>query len=189
MIRRIQVFQRMNRKAEELYNAVSHEYSLDADKPNSKKIEAWVTDLIDDAKYNFGSYAECFISENLVRRYIQENKIPLSKEANEEVVKWLKKELDNKNKGNLSIELRKINSKLSYLSMDGLANLVDKRDPIREACLSRDANEYKPIRDALAHTALLTDDAKIRLSTVYTNIKERIRGLLTGKNTIKESKK
>lgn len=171
------------RKAEELYNAVSDEYSFQEDKPNKKKIEAWINDLSDDAKYNFSSYAECFISENLVRRYIQENKMPLSKEANEEVEKWQQKEHDNKNKGNLSIELRKMKSKLSYLSMDGLANLVDKRDPIKEACLSRDANEYKPIRDAVAHTALLTDEAKTRLSTVYTNIKERVRALLSSKST------
>jgi len=62
--------------------------------------------------------------------------------------------------------------------MDHLANLVDKKDRVKEACLARDANEYKPIRDALAHTALLTDEAKSKLSTVYVNIKERVRKLL-----------
>jgi hypothetical protein len=180
---------RKDRKAEELYNAVSDEYTLQGNKPNKKEIETWVSDLNDDAKYNFGSYAECFISENLVRRYIEENKIPLSKEANDEVKRLLKRELDNKNKGNLNIDLRKTNSKLSYLAMDDLANLVDKRDPIKEACLPRDANEYKPIRDALAHTALLTDEAKTKLSTVYTNIKERVRILLSGNIEVKESRK
>lgn len=171
------------RKAEELYNAVSDEYSLPDDKPNKKKIETWIADLSDDAKYNFSSYAECFISENLIRRYIQENKTPLSDEANSEVYKWQQRERDSKNKGNISIELRKMNSKLSYLSMDALANLVDKRISEKEACLARDANEYKPIRDAVAHTALLTDEAKIKLSTVYTNIKERVRALLSSKST------
>jgi hypothetical protein len=65
--------------------------------------------------------------------------------------------------------------------MNDLANLVDKRDPIKEACLARDANEYKPIRDAIAHTALLTDEAKTRLTTVSDNIKARIRKLLATK--------
>jgi hypothetical protein len=65
------------------------------------------------------------------------------------------------------------------LSMDGLANFVDKKDPLKEACLSRDAKEYKPIRDALAHTALLTDKAKEKLTTVYSNIKGRIKALLS----------
>ena len=72
----------------------------------------------------------------------------------------------------------KINSDLSYLSMNCFANLVDKKDPNKEACLLRDANEYRPIRDALAHTALLTDVAKKKLTTVYENIKGRVNKLL-----------
>jgi hypothetical protein len=65
--------------------------------------------------------------------------------------------------------------------MDDLANLADKaKDPLKDAGLSRDASEYKPIRDAVAHTALLTDLAKNRLTTVYENIKARIRTLLSG---------
>ena len=73
--------------------------------------------------------------------------------------------------------------------MDGLANLVDKRDRMKDACLARDASQYKPIRDALAHTALLTDEAKTKLTTVYGNIKERIRTLLASKSTNKEANK
>jgi hypothetical protein len=64
--------------------------------------------------------------------------------------------------------------------MDHLANLVDKtKEPLKEAGLSRDAIEYKPMRDAVAHTALLTDLAKNRLTTVYENIKARVRTLLS----------
>jgi hypothetical protein len=170
------------RKAGELYNAVSEEYVLPKDSKNKKKVDGWVNDLGDDAKYNFASYAECFISENLIRKYIQEKKIPLSREANNEISKLQKRDKDNKNKGNISVELRKKSTKLSYLSMNGLANLVDKRDPNKEACLARDAKEYKPIRDALAHTALLTDLAKQKLTTVYENIKGRIKALLSGNN-------
>ena len=170
------------RKAEELYNAVSEEYILPKDSENRKKVNGWVDDLGADAKYNFASYAECFISENLIRKYIQEKKVPLTKEAKEEISRWQKRETDSKDKGNVSIEIRKINTKLSYLTMAGLANLVDKRNATKEACLSRDANEYKPVRDALAHTALLTDEAKQKLTTVYSNIKERIRTLLSKKD-------
>lgn len=171
------------RKAEELYNAVSEEYTFPKYSKNQKKVDGWVNDLGADAKYNFASYAECFISENLIRKYIQEKKVPLSNEAKKEFEKWRNRETDSKKKGNISIEIRKTNTKLSYLTMDGLANLVDKKDPLKEACLSRDANEYKPVRDALAHTALLTDEAKQKLTTVYSNIKERIKDLLTDKDT------
>jgi len=63
--------------------------------------------------------------------------------------------------------------------MQQLSSMVDKRDPIKEACLARDAYEYKPIRDAVAHTALLTDPAKSKLTSVRENIKGRIKTLLS----------
>lgn len=125
------------------------------------------------------SYVECFISENLIRKYIEDENIVLSKEAHAEIQKWQKREKENKEKGNISIEIRKRNVQLSYLSMDALANLVDKKDFQKDACLARDSKEYKPIRDALAHTALITDKAKTRLSTVFNNLRERINALIT----------
>jgi len=62
--------------------------------------------------------------------------------------------------------------------MDGLANLVDKRNKDVEACLARDAAEYKPVRNAVAHTAILTDEAKKKLTSVRENIKARVKMLL-----------
>lgn len=56
--------------------------------------------------------------------------------------------------------------------MNCLAGLADRApDKIKDAALSRDAVEFKPMRDAVAHTALLTDAAKTRLSTVRENIR------------------
>lgn len=164
-----------------LYGAVSKEYGLSRRKKNRGKVDGWVDDLADDAAFNFESYAECFISENLVRKFIKEKKLRLSKEAVDEAARWRKAEADNKNKGNISIRVRRIGKDPHYLSMDGLANLVDKRDPQKEACLSRDAKEYKPMRDAVAHTALLTDEAKRKLTSVHENIKGRVRTLLSQK--------
>jgi hypothetical protein len=90
-----------------------------------------------------------------------------------------KKETANKRRGNISIEIRRAPTDLSYLSMDDLAYLVDKPDdPQKDAALGRDANEFKPMRDAVAHTALLTQAAKDRLKAVRENIKARVRTLL-----------
>lgn len=105
----------------------------------------------------------------------------ISEEAKAEAKKWKGVETTSKDKGNISIAIRRNASDASYLSMADLANLVDKRDPIKEACLSRDANEYKPVRDAVAHTALLTPPAKTKLSTVRENIKERVKTILSKK--------
>ena len=176
---------RMSRKERSsigLFNAVSEEYDIPKESispEKKKKVDGWVRDLSEDAKYNFTSYAECFVSENLIRKHIQEKNIKFSTEAKDEVSMRKNNEIQNKKKGNVSIEIRKTPNASSYLSMDCLANLVDKKDPIKEACLSRDANEYKPIRDALMHTALLTNEAKQKLTTVYENIKGRIKTLLS----------
>ncbi|MCG2825443.1 MAG: ATP-binding protein [Thermoplasmatales archaeon] len=173
-----------DRKSSELFNAVSEEYEIPKDTENlenKKKVDKWVDDLSGDATYNFGSYAECFISENLIRKHIQEKNIQLSTEAKSEISLRKTNETQNKNKGNISIDIRKTPNDSSYLSMEHLSNLVDKRNPIKEACLSRDANEYKPIRDALMHTALLTNEAKQKLTTVYENIKGRVKTLLFGR--------
>jgi len=167
------------RKSRELFSAVSGDYSLPKKSGNKEKVEGWVSELADDAQFNFSSYAECFISENLVRKFIEDKKVPLSPEAIKESARWKKTESENKDKGNISIDIRRSSSDLGCLSMNDLAYLVDKRDPVKEACLARDSNEYKPIRDALAHTALITDVAKSKLATVYENIKARVIILLS----------
>jgi hypothetical protein len=162
-----------------LYGAVSKEYGLPKDATNREKVSEWADDLTNDAAFNFASYADCFVSENLVRRYIKEKKLPFSPEAKEEIKKMKENEQRNRNKGNISIPVRRTPSDSSYLSMESLANLVDKKDPLKEACLARDANEYKPIRDAVAHTALLTGEAKTKLSTVRENIRGRVKTILS----------
>lgn len=163
-----------------LYGAVSQEFDLPKGAVNKDEVVGWVNELSDDAAFNFESYADCFVSENLVRRYIKHKKLPLSKEAKEEAKKWRQAEEANKGKGNISIEIRRTPSDSSYLSMDHLANLVDKsKDPLKESALSRDAKEYKPIRDAVAHTALLTDSAKKKLTSVRENIRGRVKTILS----------
>lgn len=166
-----------------LYNAVSKGYEPPKGSKAADKVDRWVNELSSDATFNFESYAECFISENLVREYIKDKRMPLSSEAKAEATKWKTREADSKNKANISIAIRKAGGDLSYLSMDDLANLVDKpQDKNKQPGLARDASEFKPIRDALAHTALLTDVAKKKLTSVRENIKARVKTLLsTGK--------
>ncbi len=165
-----------DRKSRELFDIVSEDFS---GKKQSDKIEEWVEDLSADAQFNFSSYAECFVSENLIRNYIKEKGLPLSPEAIEQIKQWKKVETESKDKGNISIEIRGRKEDTSYLSMNDLAYLVDMDKTHKTAALSRDADQYKPIRDALAHTSLLTDKAKNKLSSVYDNIRGRLKTLLS----------
>ena len=162
-----------------LYNAISNEYSP-KDAKAKKIVDSWFNDLREDAAFNFESYGECFVSENLVRTYVLQKKLPLSVEAKAVAAKWRQVEKDSKGRGNISINIRRVSSDLNYLAMDDLANLVDKpKDPLKDAGLGRDAKEYKPIRDAVAHTALLTPGAKDKLASVRENIKGRVQTLLS----------
>jgi len=164
------------RRAKSLYVMASRQYKRSTRNPD---LDGWIKEIEPDAEFNIPAYVNCFVSENLIRKYVAHKNITLSTEATTEVAKWRGVETNNKNKGNISIGIREEDNDLEYLDMSNLANLVDKRDPNREACLARDANEYKPIRDAVAHTSLLTNVAKLKLTSVYENIKGRITTLLS----------
>lgn len=169
------------RKSKELFNQIVKEYVPEKKKENKQEdkniVEEWIDELSKDAEHNFFSYWDCFVSENLLRKYIEHKNIKLSSESIWQANEYKKRELKNKNKWNISIQLRQKSSDIYYLDMDWLANLIEKQD-LNQAWLNRSANEYKPMRDAMAHTALLTDEAKFRLHSVFDNIKWRIIDLL-----------
>ena len=167
------------RKAVELYNEVSKEYSQPEESENKQKVDGWVNDLSADARLSFTSYAECFTSENLIREYIKGENISLTDDANKNVQKWREIESKNMKDGNISIDLRRGNNDLSYLDMNDLAKLIDPQCGFQSG-LTNDAKQYKPIRDALMHSARLTEEAKMKLTTVFDNIKKRIKTLLSG---------
>ena len=104
----------------------------------------------------------------------------VTKEATEEAEKWRNKEKTNKAAANISYDVRVTNDDLYYLDMTYLSNLIDKvpADKPKTAGLSRSAIVYKPMRDAVGHTSILTQIAKAQLSLEYENIKARLVQLL-----------
>ena len=169
---------RKERKSRELFNTVVDEYVPPKSSTNRNVVDDWVTSLSDEAQFNLSSYAECFVSENLLRKYIREKNVTISSEAQTEFEKWKNKEEQAKNKANISFDIRNKVDDLHYLSMDYLANLADMHKEHKVTALSRDAITYKPVRDAMAHTSVLTAIAKQSLSLTYENIKARIKKLL-----------
>lgn len=53
------------RRSEELYNVVAKDFSLPKHSKNKSEVAEWVNEFADDARFNFSSYAECFIAENV----------------------------------------------------------------------------------------------------------------------------
>lgn len=179
------------RKAQELFNTTMQEYEAD-DKFIKKDgiIEEWAQQLSEEAQFNIPSYTECFISENLLRQYVNHTHMAISPEAVTEAQKWRSREQENKNAANISYDVRASNDDLFYLDMQHLANLVDKvpADKPKTAGLSRSALVYKPMRDAVGHTSLLTAVAKQQLTLEYENIKARLVNLLKTIDQSKQSK-
>ena len=171
---------RKQRKTQEFFNVVVEDFKPSKENGTSrKKVENWINEIRDDAEFNFSSYGECFLSENLLRKYINEKNIPFPDDWEKRLSDWRKRAEDAKEKANISIDIREDDSDLSYCAMDDLAFLVEgKEGKGKSNTLFKDACEYKPIRDALAHTSRLTKVAKNKLNTTYENIKARIVSLL-----------
>ena len=168
------------RKSKELFNAVADDFVPPKTNVSSrKKVEEWINDLGQDAEFNFSSYGECFVAENLLRKYIVDKKIEIPEKLQKQIADWKQKAEAHKNNANISFDIRENDAELFYCAMDDLAYLADNEtDKIKKASLRRDAIEYKPIRDAMSHTSRLTKAAKGRLTATYENIKDRIIQLL-----------
>lgn len=169
-------------KSSELFYALSKKYEPTSDKRSSeyKEFNKLFSKLEKMAEFNIKSYAECFIAENLLRNFIISKNKRLKTQAKNDINKFTKAEERSKNNANIHFEIRKNDSlNLSYVAMEGLAESADNvGNSQNQPGLSRDAVNYKPIRDAMAHTAILTKDAQDHLSITFSNIQARIKKLL-----------
>ncbi|MCY3540432.1 MAG: ATP-binding protein [Gammaproteobacteria bacterium] len=171
------------RVAQELYVAASQEYALDNSAPERDQVQNWVEELREDAEFNISAYVDCFLSENLVRQYIQKHNIPLTSRAPRDIKEWKRKESRRKSEANISFDISQSTADLSYLDMDSLALTAEEaEDPTnvktKPQSLWADAVVYKPLRNAVAHTSLLTNTAKQCLSVTFENIKARVKTII-----------
>lgn len=168
------------RKSKELFNVVVEDFIPSKENDISrKKVDGWIKEMQEDAEFNLSSYGECFVSENLLRKYVKEKNIPIPQNIQNKINAWKTQAENAKQNANINFNIREDDTNLTHLDMDSLAYLADdETDRIKKATLRRDATEYKPIRDALAHTSRLTVIAKSRLTITYENIKARIISLL-----------
>src|SRR5690606_1539760 len=65
------------RKSKELFNTVVDDFVPPKESIYRNKVDEWIDNLSKDAEYNVTSYAECFISENLLRNYINHKPIAI----------------------------------------------------------------------------------------------------------------
>jgi Histidine kinase-, DNA gyrase B-, and HSP90-like ATPase len=167
------------RKARDLYSAAQDDYKPGAEDEPTDTVESWLSELRDDAEFNLTSYVDCFLSENLVRKYIEEAGRSPTTGIVKTADKWRKAEADKKGKANISFDVRKSDDDITYLGMDDLAFTAEgKKESEKNQSLWRDAVLYAPVRNVVGHTGLLTETAKSHLRITHENIKARVRSLL-----------
>ena len=169
------------RLARRLYSIARKEYELDDDAPAKDEVDLWLNDLRDDAEFNWLAYSDCFLSENLVRKYIKEHKIELSEETKSQIKSWKVREATNKSNANISFDIRRENDDLIYLGMDRLALTAEGSKDDSSQSLKKDAVAYKPVRNIVGHTGSLTENAKSYLTLNLENIKARVKNLVSKK--------
>lgn len=168
------------RRAQELYAAAREEYEPADNTETKDVVDGWLDRLNGDAEFNLSAYVDCFLSENLVRKYIGEYNVALDKGAPARIEDYKKGEAEKKEKANISFEIRKDPDGLSYLDMDLLALSAEGAKPAGQTqSLWTDAVAYKPVRNVVGHTGLLTNNAKSHLSLTFENIKARVKTLIS----------
>lgn len=169
------------RGASNLVVAAEEEFSLDdAPKEASEEVEKWLQNMRSDAEFNVSAYVDCFLSENLVRKYIDHSGKPLTAPALREASDWKAREETRKKEAGISFDIRRVSGDTSYLDLDFLAHCAeDSRPGDGQPSLHRDAKTYRPVRNAVGHTGLLTSVAKSHLIVTFENIKARVKLLLS----------
>jgi hypothetical protein len=166
------------RKARDLYKLSADDYAPDDEDAAKDKVDEWLNDLRGDAEFNIQTYVDCFLSENLVRKYVAHQGEPLKDGVKNEANDWRNREEEKRAAANISFEIRRSNEDLDYLGMDALAVSAEGSKKATGHSLWRDALAYAPVRNVVGHTGLLTSTAKTHLSNTYENIKARVRALL-----------
>ncbi|MBU1221850.1 ATP-binding protein [Myxococcota bacterium] len=168
------------RKARDLYSAAREEYKPDKGAPAKDQVEEWLNDFRDDAEFNVSAYVDCFLAENLVRKYITSKGVTIKESVRKVADQWREREVVKKGAANISYVIRKVDDDLSYLGMDDLSFSVEgKKDSGKTQSLWTDAISYSPVRNVVGHTGLLTEIGKNHLRLTYENIKARVKKLVS----------
>lgn len=108
--------------AEDEYRDKNEEDDEDNDdQVDGDAVDTWLSELRPDAEFNVTAYVDCFLSENLLRKYIKKTDPKLVKGVLEAIDDYKKKEEIGKEAANLNFDIRRDNDDLSYLDMDALA--------------------------------------------------------------------
>jgi hypothetical protein len=167
------------RKAQALVSEAMNDYKPDDDAPAKGEVEDWLKEIMPDAEFNTSAYVDCYLSENLVRKYISHKGLPIKQNVQKRIDEYKVQENTHMGNANISFPIRQLSLDLSYVDMNDLAFTAEGNKKLPSPSLSADAAAFRPVRNAVGHTGRLTKTAKTHLNLTFENIKARIRTLLS----------
>jgi len=167
------------RKAQALVAEATKDYVPNDDAPAKDDVDAWLKEIMPDAEFNTSAYVDCFLSENLVRKYISHKSLTLTQDIQNKIDKYKEQEAAYKGTANISFPIRQASFDLSYVDMNDLAFTAEGNKKALSPSLWADAGAFRPVRNAVGHTGRLTKTAKNHLNLTFENIKARIRNLIS----------
>jgi ATP-binding region ATPase domain protein len=158
------------RKAKELFDLLSREYATRED----RKVNEWLDEVRWAAYSSLTAYGDCFIAENLLRNYLEES-LPnseFSQEFKAVATRFRKKEEKNLNSIAYGSGIRVKTSDPYYVYLDDLLREIYKDDPTFD---ETSITKLRVLRNAVAHTCVLTEQAQSDLVDEVAEVRERIK--------------
>lgn len=181
------------KKSKSLYREVKKEFEGES----GENGDDFLMEMTDDAAFNVTSYIECFIAENLLRRYIRDNGeftdcLNIDLKSNtcqnrnpDKSDSWCRyckaqgscrgfHQLKKDAKMNIGVR-RDEDDMLMYMDYLDLAGQID------DSVLKEEDKPYKPLRNSVMHTSRLTEEAKTRLRSVFDSVVATVTNFGNGK--------
>lgn len=188
----------LHEKAEEF---VTPNIDICQDDRRQRNLQGVIEDLSKQGQQNVESYIDCFVSENVLRTYIKQQQIDLMSHTVNMAEKKvpiphfiqcrMNEEQSQIDQSGVNTIIRSGDLKdLSFLDLKMLADIVDLKKTSRvRANLTMKSDEYRPLRNAVMHTALLTDGAKRKLSMLKEEMIYRLNTIVLSNKKEAEDKK
>lgn len=178
------------RYSRNLYNQVASKYIPATEK--AEVVKGWQHELERDAEMNLRSYTECFISENLLRKYISSNgstptSCPRMDTTGKRCEEWDSDKLCKFCKaarGKAGLDQQKVNAKTSIQIRENeddvlmYLDYLDLAEIINDTILEDKDKPYRPLRNSVMHTAKLTSEAKTKLTDVFNDLIATVKKLV-----------
>ena len=82
------------------------------------QVDEWLAEIMPDAEFNTSAYLDCFLSENLVRKYIGDKNLPLKPGIEKRIETFKEQEGTYKGTAKISFPIRQTSFDLSYVDMN-----------------------------------------------------------------------